>query len=192
MSTQQKNKRLAGWLLGLVVLMGALAFAAVPAYNWFCRVTGFGGETNTAVQESAKVLDRTITVRFDASLERGMPWEFKPAQREMQLKIGETGLAFFEAHNPTNRTVAGTASYNVSPYSTGYYFTKIECFCFSMQVLGPGETAMMPVSFYVDPEIVDDEEAKYVNTITLSYTFHKTELPKEQASLSKVPVNPLN
>ena len=102
----------------------------------------------------------------------------------MTLRIGETGLAFYEAHNPTDKVLAGTASFNVYPYSAGYYFNKIECFCFEMQVLQPGETVQMPVTFYVDPEIIDDREAKFVNNITLSYTFHATDLPTDQASLA--------
>jgi len=192
MSTASKNNRLAYRLLGVVVFMGLMSLAAVPFYNWFCKVTGFGGETNVAEVESDIVLDRTIKIRFDASLERGMPWEFKPAQREVELRIGETGLAFYEAYNPTDRVVAGTASYNVAPFSAGYYFTKIDCFCFEMQVLQPGERVMMPVSYYVDPEIINDQEAKYLNTITLSYTFHETELPQDEVSLSKIETNPLN
>jgi cytochrome c oxidase assembly protein subunit 11 len=110
---------------------------------------------------------------------------------EMELKIGETGLAFFEAHNPTDRMVAGTASYNVAPFSAGYYFTKIACFCFDQQVLQPGETVSMPVTFYVDPEIVDDADAKFVREITLSYTFHETELP-EDASATLDPETQVN
>lgn len=186
------NSKVAYRLLGLVAVMGALSIASVPAYNWFCRVTGFGGVTQQASEASDTVLERTIKVRFDASLERGMPWEFKPMQREVTLKIGETGLAFYEAHNPTDRAVAGTASFNVAPFSAGYYFTKIECFCFEMQVLQPGETVQMPVSFYVDPEIVDDPEAGLLSSITLSYTFHETELPQQEVRLSKDPANPLN
>jgi cytochrome c oxidase assembly protein subunit 11 len=180
----RQGRQVAG-LLALVAFMGAMSFAAVPFYNWFCRVTGFGGEPNTAVAGSDQVLDETIRIRFDASLERGMPWQFRPLQREMTLRIGETGLAFYEAYNPTDRPVAGTASYNVTPYSTGYFFTKIDCFCFEMQVLQPGERVQMPVTFYVDPAIVDDREAKYAHTITLSYTFHETELPQEQAGLTQ-------
>ena len=186
------NNRLAYRLLGVVVFMGAMSFAAVPFYNWFCRVTGFGGETNVSTTASETILDRTMKIRFDASLERDMPWEFKPLQREVELRIGETGLAFYEAYNPTDKVIAGTASYNVSPFSAGYYFTKIDCFCFEMQVLQPGERVMMPVSFYVDPEIVEDAEAKFLNTITLSYTFHVTELPQDEVSLSKTQTNPLN
>jgi len=183
MSDKAKNK-VAFRLLGLVTVMLALSFAAVPFYNWFCRVTGFGGVTQTAVEESDKILDREITVRFDGSLDSNMPWEFKPVERKVTLRIGETGLAFYEAHNPTDQVIAGTASFNVYPYSAGYYFNKIQCFCFEMQVLQPGETVQMPVTFYVDPEIVDDIEAKYVNNITLSYTFHVTDLPDQQASLA--------
>jgi cytochrome c oxidase assembly protein subunit 11 len=170
--------------VGVVVLMGGLAWASVPFYDWFCRVTGFGGVTNTAETGSDVVLDQTITIRFDASLDRGMPWTFKPMQREMTLRIGETGLAFYEAHNPTDHPVAGQASYNVTPYEAGYFFDKIECFCFTEQVLQPGETVEMPVSFYVDPAIVNDRDAKYVHTITLSYTFYEIDLPDEQAALT--------
>ena len=164
--------------------MLAMSFAAVPFYDWFCRVTGFGGVTQTAVDESDEILDRNITVRFDGSLDSNIDWEFKPTQRKMTLRIGETGLAFYEAHNPTDKVIAGTASFNVYPYSAGYYCNKIECFCFEMQVLQPGETVQMPVTFYVDPEIIDDREAKFVNNITLSYTFHATDLPTDQASLA--------
>ncbi|HSG37598.1 MAG TPA: cytochrome c oxidase assembly protein [Paracoccaceae bacterium] len=170
--------------VGVVVVMGGLAWASVPFYDWFCRVTGFGGVTNTAETNSDVVLDQTITIRFDASLDRGMPWTFKPMQREMTLRIGETGLAFYEAHNPTDHPVAGQAAYNVTPYEAGYFFDKIECFCFTEQVLQPGETVEMPVSFYVDPAIVNDRDAKYVHTITLSYTFYEIDLPDEQAALT--------
>jgi cytochrome c oxidase assembly protein subunit 11 len=170
--------------VGVVVVMGGLAWASVPFYDWFCRVTGFGGITNTAETGSDVILDQTITIRFDASLDRGMPWEFKPMQREMTLRIGETGLAFYEAHNPTDHPVAGQAAYNVTPYEAGYFFDKIECFCFTEQVLQPGETVEMPVSFYVDPAIVNDRDAKYVHTITLSYTFYEIDLPDEQAALT--------
>ncbi|TMV07726.1 cytochrome c oxidase assembly protein [Ruegeria sediminis] len=170
-------------LVGVVVVMGALAWAAVPFYDWFCRVTGFGGTTGVAQQESDTVLDKTITVRFDASKERGMPWEFIPVEREMEIRIGETGLAFYEAYNPTDKPVAGQASYNVTPYAAGGYFAKIACFCFEEQVLEPGERVQMPVTFFVDPEIVEDPEAKYVHTITLSYTFYEIDLPEGQAAL---------
>ena len=183
MSVASKNK-IAFRLLALVFFMLTMSFAAVPFYDWFCRVTGFGGVTQTAVDESDKILERNITVRFDGSLDSNIDWEFKPTQRKMTLRIGETGLAFYEAHNPTDKVIAGTASFNLYPYSAGYYFNKIQCFCFEMQVLQPGETVQMPVTFYVDPEIIDDREAKFVNNITLSYTFHATDLPTDQASLA--------
>ncbi len=169
---------------GVVLVMGALAWAAIPMYNWFCSVTGYGGTTREAATGAQSVLDKTIKIRFDASLERDMPWQFKPVQREMELRIGETGLAFYEAYNPTDRVVAGTASYNVAPFSAGSFFTKIDCFCFEQQVLQPGERVTMPVTFYVDPEIVEDTEAKYAKAITLSYTFHETALPEDYAGLA--------
>jgi cytochrome c oxidase assembly protein subunit 11 len=183
--------RLAGpnrTLVKLVSLVVTLVFTTIvvipPFYDWFCRVTGFGGATSVAEGGADTILDRTMKVRFDASLEQGMPWTFKPVEHSMTIRIGETGLAFYEAHNPTNRVVAGTASFNVYPYAAGGYFTKIECFCFQEQVLQPGETVQMPVSFFVDPAIVDDPDGTFVQEIVLSYTFHETPLPEEQAALT--------
>jgi cytochrome c oxidase assembly protein subunit 11 len=173
-------------LAGVAVVMLSLSFAAVPFYNWFCKVTGFAGTTSVAEEASDVILDQTILVRFDGNVDHTIPWQFAPVATTMKLRIGENGLAFFRAHNPTNRTIAGTASYNVTPDQAGGYFTKIACFCFEQQVLGPGETVDMPVSFYVDPEIVNDPEGKFVREITLSYTFHQTDLPEQAASLAPV------
>ena len=175
------NGRTALQAVGVVVVMGSLAWASVPFYDWFCRVTGFGGETGVAAAGSDVILDQTIRVRFDASRERGFPWTFRPVQRVMDVRIGETAVAFYEASNPTGRPIAGQASYNVAPFEAGGFFTKIDCFCFTEQVLEPGETVSMPVTFFVDPEIVTDRDAKYVHEITLSYTFHEIELPETQA-----------
>ena len=180
----QGPQRTAAQGVAVVVFMGAMAWASVPLYDWFCRVTGYGGTTATAAADSDVVLDETIKVRFDGGLERDMPWEFRPLQREMEVRIGETGLAFYEAYNPTDRPIAGSASYNVSPFTAGGYFTKIACFCFEEQVLQPGERVEMPVSFYVDPDIVTDRDAKHVPVITLSYTFYEIDLPQEQAALA--------
>ena len=178
--------------LSLVVLMGGLAWASVPFYDWFCKVTGFGGTTGVSSVASDEILEQTIKVRFDGSLNSNMRWEFKPVVREMEIRIGETGLAFYEAHNPTSKPIAGQASYNVTPYQAGYFFNKIDCFCFEEQVLQPGETVMMPVSFYVDPEIVTDRDAKYVHTITLSYTFYEIDLPEGYAALERISDTNLN
>ena len=189
MTPQQKT---AIGLLGVAATMLSLSFAAVPFYDWFCRVTGYAGTTSVAAAAPDVILDQTHIIRFDASLEAGMPWEFKPLQHKMTLRIGENGLAFFEAYNPTGRVVAGTASYNVMPDQAGGYFTKIECFCFTEQVLQPGERVVMPVSFYVDPAIMDDPEAKLIREITLSYTFHETPLPEDQAALAPAIAKPIN
>ncbi len=179
-------------LVSVVFVMGGLAWASIPFYNWFCSVTGFGGVTQVAESGSGEILDQTVTIRFDASLDRNMPWQFKPVVREMELRIGETALAFYEAYNPTDRPVAGSASYNVTPYAAGGFFNKIQCFCFDEQLLQPGERVMMPVSFFVDPEIVTDRDAKYVHTITLSYTFYETDLPEGYAALEQVQKTNMN
>ena len=173
--------------VSVVLLMGGLAWASVPFYDWFCRVTGFGGQPNIVENASDVILDETIKVRFDASLERDMPWTFKPEVREMEIRIGETGLAFYEAHNPLDVPIAGQAAYNVTPYEAGAFFDKIECFCFTEQVLMPGETVMMPVSFFVDPAIVNDREGQYVHTITLSYTFYQIDVPEEEIQAALTP-----
>ena len=192
MSQTPGTRKTAALLVGVALTMASLSFAAVPFYKWFCQVTGFAGTTSVADAAPDVISEKTVLVRFDASLDSGMPWEFKAVQHEMTLKIGETGLAFFEAHNPTDRVVAGIASYNVFPYTAGAYFDKIACFCFDMQVLQPGETIQMPVSFFVDPDILKDPEAKYATEITLSYTFHETELPQDQAALAPVPAAAVN
>lgn len=190
--TAPSNARLATRLVGVVVVMGALAWVAVPFYDWFCRTTGYGGTTNVAERGSDVILDETVTVRFDANVARGMEWQFRPLQTEMVLRIGETGLAFFEAYNPTDRVIAGTASYNVSPDQAGYFFDKIACFCFTEQVLQPGERVEMPVSFYVDPAMVDDRDAGRIREITLSYTFYETDLPQVQAQAAPPAATPVN
>ena len=173
--------------VGVVVFMAGLGWAAVPLYDLFCRVTGYGGTTQTASAGSDVILDQTVQIRFDASRERGFEWDFRPVERTMDIRIGESGIAFYEAYNPTDRVIAGSASYNVTPYAAGSYFVKIDCFCFTEQVLQPGERVQMPVTFYVDPAIVDDPEARDIQTITLSYTFHPIDLP--DATVAQVETN---
>ena len=191
MTEMRGAKRTAVMLFALVAVMASLSFAAVPFYDWFCRTTGYAGATVKGTG-SDLVLDKTVTIRFDASLEAGMSWEFRPMQREMVVKIGETGLAFFEAYNPTDRAIAGQASYNVTPDAAGGFFTKIDCFCFTLQVLQPKERVEMPVTFYVDPAMVTDEAGRFIKHITLSYTFHIADMPEEQAQLSHSAEFPAN
>jgi cytochrome c oxidase assembly protein subunit 11 len=182
----QGPTRIASFLGAFVLGLTFTTIVVIPPfYDWFCRVTGYGGTPSVAEAGSDVILDQTVKIRFDASVEQGMPWTFKPVVRTMDIRVGETGLAFYEAHNPTDRAVAGTASYNVFPDTAGGYFTKIECFCFQEQVLQPGETVQMPVSFYVDPLMLEDTDAQFVREITLSYTFHETPLPDEQAALEQ-------
>ena len=176
----QTHARTVVKLLSVVAVMAGLGFASVPLYDLFCRVTGYGGTTSTAEAGSDVVLDQTIRVRFDASTEADMPWEFSPPDAPMEIRIGETGMAFYTAYNPTDRPVAGTASYNVTPFSAGLYFSKIDCFCFTQQILAPGERVEMPVTFYVDPEIVEDADTRSIPAITLSYTFYETDLPDDE------------
>jgi cytochrome c oxidase assembly protein subunit 11 len=171
--TQQRQHRKVAFLLSaLVVGMVGMAYAAVPLYDLFCRVTGYGGTTNTADVAPAAAIDRTMTIRFDSNINRGLAWEFKPVELSQEIKVGESGLAFYQARNLSDETLVGTATYNVTPQSAGYYFNKIDCFCFTEQVLRPGEVVDMPVTYFVDPEIEDDKNLDHVTTITLSYTFY--------------------
>jgi cytochrome c oxidase assembly protein subunit 11 len=160
-------------LAGLVAGMVGLSFAAVPLYRIFCQTTGYGGATQRAEAAPGEVLDRTITIRFDANVDRDLPWTFEPVQRVIDVKIGESTLAFFRAHNNTDKPVTGTAGFNVAPDSVGRYFTKIQCFCFTRQTLAAGQSVDMPVTFFVDPKIVDDDTTKNISEITLSYTFYR-------------------
>ena len=185
MELAKKNKKVLTLLSIVVVTMVSLAFASVPFYDWFCRVTGFAGTTLTASNESNIVIDKEIKVRFDGSVDRELAWEFKPVQKEIKLKIGETALAFYEAYNPTDRPIMGTASYNVFPFNAGSFFTKIDCFCFEEQILAPGERVQMPVTFYIDPEIENDRDGKFIEQITLSYTFFKQEIVDEARLISQ-------
>ena len=173
-----KKRKTFFYLLCLVLFMGTASFASVPFYNWFCRVTGYGGTTSLAEKESKNIVDREISIRFDASLERGLAWEVKPLQKEITINLGQTGLAFYEAYNPTDKPIAAQASFNVVPFSVGNFFNKIECFCFTEQVLQPGERVNMPVSFYVDPDLIENIESNKVFSVTLSYTFFEIDLPE--------------
>ena len=165
------NARVASGAALMAVMMIGAAYAAVPLYDLFCRVTGYGGTTQVAAAAPGAMAERMMTVRFDASLNRRLPWRFEAPQKAVELPIGESGLAFYTAKNLTDRRITGTATYNVSPDKAGYYFSKIDCFCFTEQVLEPGQSVDMPVSFFVDPEILTDPEMDDVKTITLSYTF---------------------
>jgi len=182
-----RNLRTGGILAGVVVGMVGMAYASVPLYEIFCRVTGFGGTTQVATGESDRVLDRRMTVRFDANVNPELSWKFVPAQRSMPLRVGETGLAFYRATNTGTDTLVGTATYNVTPDKVGLYFDKIDCFCFTEQVLRPGETVDMPVSFYLDPALADDPKMDGVTTVTLSYTFFRAQDQSKARQIAEMP-----
>ena len=162
--------------------MLGLAYASVPLYRLFCQVTGYAGTTQRVAQPSATVLDRMVTIRFDANVAAGLSWTFKPERTTIDVKIGENTLAFYRATNTTDRAIVGSATFNVTPEIAGGFFNKIECFCFKEQRIEPGQTIDMPVSFYVDPSIVKDKDASKISTITLSYTFYPVDKPKAAAA----------
>ncbi len=182
--TEPRDKRalVALVLAGVVAGMVGLSFAAVPLYRMFCQVTGFGGTPQVADAAPSTVLNRTIKVRFDTNVDTDLPWEFKSEQRAVDVRIGESALVFFKAHNPTDKPVSGTAGFNVAPEIAGRYFAKIECFCFQQQTLAAGQSIDMPVTFFVDPKIVEDESAKNIEEITLSYTFYRSDDPSDVAA----------
>ncbi len=170
-----RNGVVLGALVGVALGMVGLSFAAVPLYTAFCKATGFGGTTQRTAQGASHVLDRKIEIRFNTDVNRELPWVFKPNQRSVTLKVGETGMATFHAHNDSANPIVGTAVYNVTPEKAGLYFDKIQCFCFSQQLLRPQESADLPVAFYIDPAIMDDRNLDDVTVITLSYTFYKAQ-----------------
>lgn len=177
-----RHRRVAARLGVVVVVMAGMAYAAVPLYRMFCQVTGYGGTPQVAAKASSAIVDRTIVVRFDANTARALPWDFQPKQRTVEVRLGENVVAHYGATNISSRRTKGTASFNVAPESAGAYFNKVECFCFTEQVLEPGQSADMPVMFFVDPAILNDPDAKKLSEITLSYTFHPIEEPHAAAS----------
>ena len=188
---EQKKERANGVIvascLAFVFGMTGMAYAAVPLYDMFCRVTGYNGTTKRVEQASDVILDKKIKVTFDANIASDLPWSFKPVQREIELKIGETVQIEFEATNMAKKATTGQAVFNVTPMAAGAYFNKVECFCFTETTLQPGEDLKMPVVFFVDPEIVKAVETKGINTLTLSYTFYAREPSKPVAALTVEP-----
>lgn len=185
-ATARKNAK-TGMLamLGAAAMLG-LGYASVPLYDLFCRVTGFGGTTQVATEAEANAAAaagtlREISIRFDASTARDMPWEFAPAQSTETVRIGQRDLATYVARNTTSQAITGTATFNVEPAQAGKYFNKIQCFCFTEQTLQPGQEVSMPVLFFVDPAILEDEVIGDIEQITLSYTFHRTKEPLTSA-----------
>lgn len=159
------------------VCMVGMAYAAVPLYRLLCQATGFAGTTQRATKPADTILERKITVRFDANVASGLNWQFTPIVNDMTVKIGENGLAFYRATNRSDRRVTGTATFNVTPEQLGIYFNKLECFCFKEQALEPGQSIEMPVSFFIDPAIEKDALARGISHVTLSYTFYAVAEP---------------
>lgn len=180
---QRSNARVGIYAALFALAMLGMGYAAVPLYEMFCQVTGFGGTTQRATEgeaiaaetAGAKIAGASISVRFDANVDADMPWTFKPEQVTQTVRLGQRQMAFYYAKNNSDRPVTGTASFNVSPVQTGQYFNKIQCFCFTDQTLQPGQEVVMPVLFFVDPAIRQDANAAPVEQITLSYTFHRSE-----------------
>ena len=182
----RSNKRLGIALILVPVAMVGAAYASVPLYQLFCQVTGFGGTTQVAEKAPETAGERVFTIRFNADVDPNLPWAFQPVQREMTLRVGESGLAHFEARNLAARPTAGTATFNVTPLKAGQYFNKVQCFCFTEQRLSPGARVDMPVSFFVDPRIDDDPNLDEVKTITLSYTFFPDENAEAEQQLGRL------
>ena len=184
MAANRKDMWVAGTALGVSVAMLGAAYAAVPLYRIFCQVTGFGGTTQRAEQAPGQVSDKTIVVRFDANTSAKLDWAFHPVTVPLTVKIGEQAMAHYEAKNLSNVPLTGSAVFNVTPPTAGAYFNKIQCFCFTEQTLKPGESADMPVVFFVDPDILNDPDTAGIKEITLSYTFYPVDQPK---TLSQAP-----
>lgn len=170
----RRNQRTGLMVLGLVVLMVGMVAVSVPLYRLFCQVTGLGGQA-VASPDSTETRDRFVQVNFNADTDSGLPWTFKPEQRTVKIQVGVEGLTAYYARNLSNRETTGTAVFNVTPEKAGKYFHKIQCFCFGEQMLKPGESANMPVVFYIDAAFADNPDMADVTTLTLSYTFYRAE-----------------
>jgi cytochrome c oxidase assembly protein subunit 11 len=182
----RNNRRVVAICVGALVVMGGITAYSPTLYRMFCSVTGYGGTTQRVQSNNEKVLDRTMTVRFDGSVAQGLPWKFEPEVNTIDVKIGETSLAFFRATNLSDKPVTGQAAFNVTPEALGIYFKKIACFCFNEQTLKPHETVEMPVTFFIDPKMADDPDTTILNDVTLSYIFYP--VAKATADNSSKPV----
>jgi cytochrome c oxidase assembly protein subunit 11 len=174
-SGANRNLRVGLMATAFAAAMLGLGFASVPLYRLFCQVTGFGGTTQRVSEAQAREVSATgevMSVRFDANIQRGMPWRFQPEQVTQEVTLGGRKMAIYLARNDSDRAVTGTATFNVEPAQAGKYFNKVQCFCFTEQTLQPHQEVRMPVIYYVDPKIKDDPDAKGIEQITLSYTFH--------------------
>ena len=180
----RKNLRVAVIAGSVAVGMVGLSYAAVPLYRLFCQVTGFGGTTQRADAAPVQASERTVSVRFDANTSHNLDWAFHAVQTSMTVKVGEQNMAYYKATNTSGQPLTGSAVFNVTPVQAGAYFNKIQCFCFTEQTLQPGESIEMPVSFFVDPDMLDDPDAAGIKEITLSYTFYPVDKPK---SVSEAP-----
>lgn len=184
-----RNGRLAWAMAGVVGGMLALAYASVPLYEAFCKATGFGGTPIVARSDDRTVIERTVKVRFDSNVDPNMPWRFEPVQREVSVRLGEEKLIYFRATNRSQRSIVGTATYNVTPERTAGWFNKVQCFCFTEQLLKPGQSVDMPVVFFVDPDMDKDRRYADINTITLSYTFYEAKTERAKSLLGGIPAN---
>lgn len=184
---ENRNRKTMLTMFGVALGMLGLGFAAVPLYDLFCRVTGFGGTTQIATEGEARLASLfggsgnapSYSIRFDANTARTLPWEFSPLQTTDTVTIGQRDIAFYTAKNTSDRPITGTATFNVEPAQAGRYFNKIQCFCFVEQTLQPGEEVRMPVMYFVDPSALEDEDMQGVEQITLSYTFHESVTSRE-------------
>ena len=184
--TARRNLRVGMMAFAGALFMLGLGYAAVPLYEMFCRVTGFGGTTQVASESdaaraAAMASGQQISIRFDASTASDMPWTFRPSAPTDTITIGQRDIATYVARNNSSQAITGTATFNVEPEQAGKYFNKIQCFCFTEQTLAPGQEVVMPVLYYVDPAMLEDENMKGVEQITLSYTFHRTSGPEAAA-----------
>jgi cytochrome c oxidase assembly protein subunit 11 len=175
---RRRDLVVAGACGAFVAMMVGMAYAAVPLYSWFCRTTGFGGTTQIAATGPGQIVERRVTVRFDANVVGGLPWKFGPEQNGVEVRLGEVVTIFYGVANESAHETIGQASYNVSPPTVGGYFVKINCFCFTEQRLKPGEQRDMAVVFYVDPALAKDSEQDDLTTITLSYTMYPVREPE--------------
>ena len=179
-----RNFRVAALAGATAAAMLGLAYASVPLYRLFCQATGFGGTTQIAAAAPRETSERMMAIRFDANTAASLGWKFNAAQLEMKVKLGEQAIAHYRATNTSGRELTGTAVFNVTPVAAGVYFNKIQCFCFTGQTLKPGESADLPVVFFVDPAIAEDPDASSIDTITLSYTFYPVEKPKSVSAVT--------